>query len=74
MKPASNKLLQGCRVLVVEDDAIVAFDIMRTLGGAGAVTLGPAMSLARTFEIAAAEDFDCAVLDNSARRHRIPGR
>jgi CheY-like chemotaxis protein len=63
MEAASNRLLRGSRVLVVEDDPFIAFDIVKTLRGAGAETLGPAMSLARALELATTEDPDCAVLD-----------
>ena len=62
MEKAPNNLLHGKRVLVVEDDALAAFDIMKTLREAGAEILVPAMSLARALEFAT-EDFDCAVLD-----------
>ena len=63
MKTASNRLLDSRRVLVAEDDPFIAFDITRTLHEAGAEILGPAMSLARTLELATTEDVNCAVLD-----------
>jgi DNA-binding response OmpR family regulator len=63
METASNKRLQGRRVLVVEDDAFVAFDIMKPLREAGAEVLGPAFSLGRALELATSEDLDCAILD-----------
>ncbi len=63
MEPAPQKLLQGCRVLIAEDEPLVAFDIMKALREAGAEISGPAMSLARTLELATIEDLDCAVLD-----------
>jgi two-component system, response regulator PdtaR len=63
MKTAPNKLLQGCSVLVAEDEPFVAFDIMKTLREAGAEILGPAFSLARALELVSTEDLDCAVLD-----------
>jgi DNA-binding response OmpR family regulator len=62
MEKAPHNLLHGKRVLVVEDDALAAFDIMKTLRDAGAEILVPAMSVARALEFAT-EDFDCAVLD-----------
>jgi DNA-binding response OmpR family regulator len=67
METACNKLLQGSKVLVAEDDPFIAFDIMKALREAGAEILGPAMSLARTLELATAEDLDCAVLDITLR-------
>ena len=63
MKITSDKLLQGCRVLVVEDEPVVAFYIVSALRMAGAEVLGPAVSLERAIELARAEHFDCAVLD-----------
>jgi DNA-binding response OmpR family regulator len=63
METASDKLLRGSRILVVEDDPLIAFDIMRVLRAAGAETAGPAMSLSRALELATTEHFDCAVLD-----------
>jgi len=63
MTTGRNKLLDGSRVLVVEDDPFIALDIMNMLREAGAQTRGPAMSLARALELAATEDFDCAILD-----------
>jgi DNA-binding response OmpR family regulator len=63
METASNKLLHGRRVLVVEDDVFVAFDILKTLHEAGAEVLGPAFSLARALELVTTEDLDLAVLD-----------
>jgi DNA-binding response OmpR family regulator len=49
--------------LVVEDEAIIAFDIMRTLRSSGAEVLGPARSLGRALELANVEYLDCGVLD-----------
>jgi len=63
METASNKLAHGRKVLVVEDDAFVAFDIMTTLREAGAEILGPAFSLGRALELITAEGLDCAILD-----------
>jgi DNA-binding response OmpR family regulator len=63
METAPNKLLQGCRVLVVEDEAIIAFDIMRALRSSDAEVLGPARSLARALQLANVEYLDCGVLD-----------
>jgi DNA-binding response OmpR family regulator len=60
---ASNNLLHGSRVLVVDDDPFIAFDIVKTLRDAGADIIGPAMSVARALEFATTEDFDCSVLD-----------
>jgi CheY-like chemotaxis protein len=63
MEMASDKLLQGSRILVAEDEPFVAFEIVVVLRMAGAEVLGPALSLTRTIELATAEHVDCAVLD-----------
>ncbi len=63
MNAASAKPLLNARVLVAEDDPLVAFDIMGVLLKAGADVLGPAMSVERALELALAEPLDCGVLD-----------
>jgi DNA-binding response OmpR family regulator len=63
MEMAFNKPLHGSRILVVEDEPIIAFEILAALRLAGADVLGPALSLARALELATEEHFDCAVLD-----------
>jgi CheY-like chemotaxis protein len=40
-----NKALEGCRILVVEDEALIAMMVEDTLMDAGAVVLGPASTL-----------------------------
>ncbi len=63
MNAASAKPLLNARVLVAEDDPLIAFDIMGVLLKAGADVLGPAMSVERALELAQTEKLDCAVLD-----------
>jgi CheY-like chemotaxis protein len=63
MKTSSDKPLQGNRILVVEDQAFIALDLINGLNEAGAEIIGPAMSLERALEAAISEDLDCAVLD-----------
>jgi CheY-like chemotaxis protein len=60
---ASNRLLHGSTVLVVEDEPIVAFEVVSLMRLAGATVSGPAASLVRALELANSERFDCAVLD-----------
>ena len=60
---ATGMPLQGTKVLVAEDDPILAFDIMRELMKAGADVVGPALSLARALELAEQENLSCGVLD-----------
>ena len=67
MKPTGMPL-QGTKVLVAEDDPILAFDIMRELMEAGADVVGPALSVARALELAEQENLSCGVLDVAAGR------
>jgi CheY-like chemotaxis protein len=55
--------LDGLRVLVVEDEPLVAMDIAAVLRRAGAVVLGPAHRLEPALGLAAKEALDGALLD-----------
>jgi DNA-binding response OmpR family regulator len=61
------KSLQGARVLVAEDEPILAFDIVRILVEAGAAVTGPAFSVERALELAIAEHVNCGILDVALR-------
>jgi DNA-binding response OmpR family regulator len=63
MITASHKPLTGVRILVAEDDPILAFDMVGMLLKAGARIAGPALSLERTLELANAEQLNCSILD-----------
>jgi two-component system, response regulator PdtaR len=63
MNNESKKPLEGTRVLLAEDVALVAFDIAHTLKSAGAEIVGPACSVEHAVELAKSEDLSCAVLD-----------
>lgn len=67
MKPILDKPLQGAMVLIVEDDAVLAFDLMCALKNAGAETLGPAGNLKRAMALSQEEPLSCGVLDVSLR-------
>ncbi len=71
MNAFSDKPLQGARILIAEDDAILAFDLMWCLRNAGAETLGPATSLKRAIALAEAELLSCGVLDVSLRHELV---
>lgn len=51
------------RVLVVEDEPLLAFDLAQHLTMAGYEVVGPAASVARALELIAGEGCDLAVLD-----------
>ncbi len=57
--------LTGVRVLVVEDDWLLAMDLQDTLTDAGAVVVGPCQTLDEAMARANADDFAVAVLDFS---------
>ena len=58
-----NRLLQGLRVLVVEDEPIIALDLAQTLSDAGAVVTGPAHRVAAAMDFLDRATPDLAVLD-----------
>ena len=59
----ASRPLAGRRVLLVEDEALVAIDLEMTLKAAGAVVVGPFLRLAPALKAAAGESFDVAILD-----------
>ncbi|WP_052699453.1 response regulator [Hyphomicrobium sp. 99] len=60
---ASGAPLQGLRILVMEDEPIIALDLRLTLEDAGAFVIGPATTLAAAIELIQIEMIDCALLD-----------
>jgi CheY-like chemotaxis protein len=59
-----DQLLQGCRILLVEDEYLLADDLSRTLEHAGATILGPTPSVKEALSLLASEPaVDGAVLD-----------
>jgi len=70
MGPAPLKgraMLRGKRVLIVEDDFVLAELFRLCLDRAGAVPIGPAASATDALALAAAQPIDGAVLDVSLR-------
>lgn len=55
--------LVGRRVLVVEDEGIVALDMESLLQDHGCTVIGPAATIRRALDLIASEDPDLAVLD-----------
>jgi DNA-binding response OmpR family regulator len=58
-----NNPLSGVRVLVVEDDALMAMELEAILVEAGAVVVGVCQTLDAAMTRAGADDFGVAVLD-----------
>jgi CheY-like chemotaxis protein len=61
----TNAALRGRRILVVEDEAMVAMWIADVLASAGASVVGPVGSVRDALALARSETLDCAVLDYS---------
>jgi CheY-like chemotaxis protein len=55
--------LRGRRILVVEDDVILALDLQETLREAGATVIGPAGALLQALHLVEHNRLDAAVLD-----------
>ncbi len=55
--------LEGARVLVLEDEAILAFALEDTLLELGCEVVGPALRLPEALSLAESERLDAAVLD-----------
>ncbi len=73
MAPRTTRVLDGLRVLVVEDTVLVAELIVEQLGEHGCSVVGPAARLSDALRLAAREQFDGALLDvNLAGEHSFP--
>jgi DNA-binding LytR/AlgR family response regulator len=59
----SRRVLEGLRILVVEDEFLVATHIKRLLAGWGCEIVGPAPSLDDGQRLAQSENLDGAILD-----------
>jgi len=55
--------MKGLRVLIVEDEFLLALSLEDDLVSAGCVTIGPFANLADATEATRREDFDLAILD-----------
>lgn len=66
-----GKTLQGLRILVVEDEFLIAHQIEETLSDAGCEVVGPAPRLERAMRIAEDEPLDGAILDINLRGDKV---
>jgi DNA-binding response OmpR family regulator len=55
--------LEGCRILLVEDDAMIALAVETMLQESGCAVIGPLASLQAATAALAEQQPDCAVLD-----------
>ena len=65
ISPGSGRSQKQLRILVVEDEPLVAIELQSVLEGEGHAVVGPAMNLARGLDLARADGFDLAFLDIS---------
>ena len=63
--------IAGKRILVIEDEAVIAAMVEDMLTELGAVVVGPAGTLALGLELAEREEIDAAVLDVNLRSERV---
>lgn len=61
--------LAGRRVLVVEDEALVAFYLASILQDLGCAVVGPAQTLSEGLSLARSDGLDAALLDLNLRGH-----
>ena len=64
-------VLSGKRVLVVEDEALIAAMVEDMLVELGAVVVGPAATIERGLALATEGEFDAALLDVNIRAARV---
>jgi DNA-binding NtrC family response regulator len=63
--------LKGKRILVVEDEALIAVMVEDMLAEMGSVVVGPAATIEKALALARSETLDGAVLDVNVRGERI---
>lgn len=68
---ASVPILRGQRVLVVEDEVLIAMDLAQAVEDAGGRVIGPAMNMAAAQELAETADITAALLDIQLHRDMI---
>lgn len=63
--------LKGKRILVVEDEALIAVMVEDMLTDMGSIVVGPAGTIEAALQLALRETLDAAVLDVNVRGERI---
>ena len=63
--------LQGCKVLIVEDEFLVASLLQEILETAGCIVAGPIPRVAEAVDAADHETYDAAILDINVAGYRI---
>jgi CheY-like chemotaxis protein len=73
MEAAAASALQGLRLLLVEDEAVLAFELSDALRSLGCEIVGPVSRLAPAIEMARTAPLDGAILDvNIAEENVFP--
>ena len=60
---ASDKILQGCRVLIVEDQFLIAEEMSAIIRGLGAEVVGPSATIGASLQLLRNTRVDLAILD-----------
>jgi DNA-binding response OmpR family regulator len=55
--------VEGCRVLVLEDEALIAMQVEDALSAVGCLVVGPATRIPEAFDLIYAAEIDAALLD-----------
>lgn len=70
---AGQSELRGKRILIVEDEPLVAMDMISALEEHGCETIGPAADVDSGMELVARGNFDAALLDANLRGQAVDG-
>jgi len=71
MTPKIADTLTGARILIAEDEALVAMELAEGLSDAGAEVIGPLATLPATRRAATGESLDVAILDVDLRGEHV---
>jgi two-component SAPR family response regulator len=63
--------IAGCRVMVVEDEGLIAFEIESALAALGCEVVGPISALETALQLAQESMLDAAILDVTVRGGKI---
>lgn len=66
-----RSLLEGMRVLLVEDEALIAMDLEATLWEAGCIVLGPIARVGQALAAVEGGGFDAALLDVNLNGEKV---
>lgn len=67
----SDNEIAGRRILIVEDEMLIAMMIEDALQDSGGKIVGPAATLERALKLAREEEFDAAILDVTIRGGKV---